>query len=154
MLVVGGGVAGMTLAIQLTRRGIACHLVEIDPHWKPVGAGLTLNGATLRAFQQLGVLQAVRDQGHIHGGRRVLDLAGNILREIPAYAPEPNDLTAGGGILRPVLHAILSQETRAAGVELSLGLTIESLHDDGNGVEVAFNDGSAGRYDLVVGADG
>src|SRR5205823_13917163 len=35
-----------------------------------------------------------------------------------------------------------------------LGVTSESLKDDGAGVDVAFTDGSQGRFDLVIGADG
>ena len=33
-------------------------------------------------------------------------------------------------------------------------MTVETLDDDGEGVSVRFSDGSAGRFDMVVGADG
>jgi 2-polyprenyl-6-methoxyphenol hydroxylase-like FAD-dependent oxidoreductase len=42
----------------------------------------------------------------------------------------------------------------AAGAKLRLGTTVSSLSQDYGGVDVVFSDGSAGRYDLVVGADG
>jgi 2-polyprenyl-6-methoxyphenol hydroxylase-like FAD-dependent oxidoreductase len=35
-----------------------------------------------------------------------------------------------------------------------LGLTVETINDDGHQVSVTFTDGTSGQYDLVVGADG
>src|SRR5690606_25479137 len=35
-----------------------------------------------------------------------------------------------------------------------LGVVVDALHDDGRGVDVVFSDGSEGRFDAVIGADG
>jgi len=59
-----------------------------------------------------------------------------------------------GGIMRPVLADILARATRAAGVEVRLGVSFATIAQDADGVDVGFTDGSSGRYDLVVGADG
>ena len=56
--------------------------------------------------------------------------------------------------MRPVLHRILSERTVAAGTRVGLGLTLEAFIQDADGVDVRFSDGTTGRYDLVVGADG
>lgn len=61
---------------------------------------------------------------------------------------------ANVGIGRRALHKVLGDQTVASGAEVQLGLTLTGLHDDGAGVDVAFSDGSRGRYDIVVGADG
>ena len=53
ILVIGGGFAGMSAAIELRKRGADVDLVEIDPGWRNCGTGISLAGATLRAFQQL-----------------------------------------------------------------------------------------------------
>ena len=55
---------------------------------------------------------------------------------------------------RPALARILVDRAAAAGAKLRLGTTFTALSQDGDGVDVTFSDGSAGRYDLVVGADG
>jgi 2-polyprenyl-6-methoxyphenol hydroxylase-like FAD-dependent oxidoreductase len=61
---------------------------------------------------------------------------------------------ANVGIGRPALHKVLGDRTRAGGAQVRLGVTADRLADDGAGVDVGFSDGSTGRYDLVIGADG
>jgi 2-polyprenyl-6-methoxyphenol hydroxylase-like FAD-dependent oxidoreductase len=56
--------------------------------------------------------------------------------------------------MRPVLAAILADATRASGANVRLGCSFTTIEQDGGGVDVGFTDGSAGRYDLVIGADG
>jgi 2-polyprenyl-6-methoxyphenol hydroxylase-like FAD-dependent oxidoreductase len=60
----------------------------------------------------------------------------------------------GAGILRPVLHRIMAEATRAAGASVRLGLGVAAIEQAVEAVRVSFTDGSSGRYDLVVGADG
>jgi 2-polyprenyl-6-methoxyphenol hydroxylase-like FAD-dependent oxidoreductase len=59
-----------------------------------------------------------------------------------------------GGIMRPTLHGILARHALAGHEPIRLGLTVESLEQDDSGVNVRFSDGSQGRYDIVLGADG
>src|SRR5690606_30485476 len=55
---------------------------------------------------------------------------------------------------RPALHKVLGDRTIAAGADVRLGVTAQSLQDTGDGVDVRFSDGGSGRFDIVVGADG
>jgi 2-polyprenyl-6-methoxyphenol hydroxylase-like FAD-dependent oxidoreductase len=48
ILIVGGGISGMTLAIALRRANIACELIELTTAWTVPGVGIALQGATLR----------------------------------------------------------------------------------------------------------
>eukprot|EP01034_Spumella_vulgaris_P041191 gene41191-50988_t len=41
----------MAAAIELRKQGAQVDLVEIDPGWRSYGAGISLGGATLRAFR-------------------------------------------------------------------------------------------------------
>lgn len=154
-LIIGGGVGGMCTAIQLRKLGIAVELVELNPAWAPDGAGITISGPSLRALREVGVVDEVLRLG---GWWRAIDLRdaqGNLLRTVPiAPALGAEDLPSAAGIQRPVLAKILSAATRAAGATVRLGLNFESITQDSDGVDVLFSDGSGGRYDLVVGADG
>ena len=49
VLVVGGGVGGMSAALALARRGVEVELVDADPHWRAYGAGISVTGLSLRA---------------------------------------------------------------------------------------------------------
>ena len=117
------------------------------------GAGLSITGPTLRAFRQLGVIDEVREAGFFSPSIKMFAQNGTPLAEIANPPLEPG-IPAAGGILRPVLHRILSERTRAGGTNVRLGLSVAALADKGEAVEVRFTDGSTERYDLVIGADG
>ena len=59
VLVIGGGFSGMATAIKMRSHGIQVDLVEIDPEWCELGAGITINGASMRALENLGLYQHV-----------------------------------------------------------------------------------------------
>src|SRR5262245_16880145 len=88
VLIVGGGVGGMSLAISFARQKLAVELIDLDPDWRAVGAGLSLNNASLRAFDRVGVLGELRAHGDVHPGLRLHDIAGN---------PVTLSMQAGGG---------------------------------------------------------
>jgi len=154
VLVIGGGFSGMAAAIQLRKAGIAVDLVEVDPAWQPMGAGITVSGATLRALENLGVYPEVVEHGWVADGVDLHTFDGHRITELPTPRPVGSDVAGGGGIMRPVLAGILARTTRAAGVDVRLGCTFTTLEQDATGVTVGFTDGSRRQYDLVVGADG
>jgi 2-polyprenyl-6-methoxyphenol hydroxylase-like FAD-dependent oxidoreductase len=149
-LVVGGGIAGMSAAIEMRKLGIAVDLVDLDPNWRVYGAGITITSPTLRAFGELGVLEEVMSQGFSGNGIRICDMNGLAVDDVA----DPRGLPGSGGIMRPVLHKILADRTTQSGVAVRLGVTVDHLEQDDNGVRVAFSNGDVGRYDLVIGADG
>jgi 2-polyprenyl-6-methoxyphenol hydroxylase-like FAD-dependent oxidoreductase len=59
VLVVGGGIGGMSTALALRDLGVHVDLIDIDPRWGVSGAGITITGPTLRAFKALGVLEEI-----------------------------------------------------------------------------------------------
>jgi 2-polyprenyl-6-methoxyphenol hydroxylase-like FAD-dependent oxidoreductase len=152
-LIVGGGVAGMSAATMLARSGVEVCLVDLDPNWRGSGAGITLTAPTLRAFETLGILDRVIDEGHAHEGIRVCDVQGRPLEEVRSPPLGPG-IPGAGGILRPVLHRILADRVRALSAEVRLGVTVQSLHEHESGITAVFADGAEDRYDVVIGADG
>ena len=82
VLIVGGGVGGMSCAISMRRVGIEVDLVEIDPNWKIYGAGITITGPTLRALKTLGVLEQVKAQGATWNGLYVFTRSGQCIEEL------------------------------------------------------------------------
>ncbi|MEK8029787.1 FAD-dependent oxidoreductase [Ideonella sp. DXS29W] len=154
ILIIGGGFSGMAAAIECTRHGAAVDLVEIDPGWRNYGAGISLGGATLRAFRQLGVLDAFLREGHAADGVKLHLPHGQQVAELPTPRLAGADVPGGGAIMRPVLARILAEATRASGTRVKLGCTFTHIEQHAEGVEVTFNDGQREQYDLVIGADG
>jgi 2-polyprenyl-6-methoxyphenol hydroxylase-like FAD-dependent oxidoreductase len=154
ILIIGGGFSGMSAAIELRKLGAEVDLVEIDPGWRSYGAGISLGGATLRAFRRLGVLDEFLAQGHAADGVNLNTPHGQQIASLPTPRIAGPDVPGGGAIMRPVLARILADATRASGTNVYLGCTFTALEQDADGVDVSFTDGQRRRYDLVVGADG
>ena len=151
-LIVGGGIGGMAAAIALAERGVAVEIVELDPEWRVYGAGITITGPTLRAYRRLGLLEAVKAQGAITTRTRLFRYDGTHIKDLDEPVIEEG-LPATGGIMRPVLHRIMQARVRELAIPVRLGLTVDALTNRDGGVDVTFSDGTAGHYDLVVGAD-
>jgi 2-polyprenyl-6-methoxyphenol hydroxylase-like FAD-dependent oxidoreductase len=154
VLIVGGGVGGMSTAIALRKDGFDVELIDIDQQWRVSGAGITITGPTLRAFKSIGVYDEIAAQAYVGEGIRICDTQGKPIRDLPTPMPAEAGVCGSGGIMRPTLHRILSQRVLAADTKVRLGITVDVLSQDDLGVDVRFSDGSRGRYELVVGADG
>ncbi|MFH7765081.1 FAD-dependent monooxygenase [Acinetobacter sp. BSP-28] len=153
-LIIGAGTAGMASAITLSRIGIDIDLIDINPNWGALGAGLTITGPTLRALKQLGVYDEVTKQAYVGDGIQVCDPQGNPLRILPTPMLEGSDTAGSGGIMRPTMHSIMHKYVEEAGIKMRLGLTADAFEQDDTGVTVTFSDGTTGRYDFVLGSDG
>ncbi len=154
VLVIGGGFAGMTAALQLSRGGFAVDLVEIDPQWRSYGAGISLHGSTLRVLKQLGLIERFLDVGYATDGVEMRGPDDSVVVTLPTPRVAGPELPGGGAIMRPALAKMLSEAVRASTTNIRLGLTFTDLSQDADGVSATFSDGSRGRYDLVIGADG
>ncbi|WP_297838545.1 FAD-dependent oxidoreductase [Pseudomonas sp.] len=153
-LIVGAGTAGMSAAITLRRIGVEVDLIDINPNWGALGAGLTITGPTLRALHQLGVYADMVEEAYVGEGIQVCNTQGEPLRKLATPMPADSPTASSGGIMRPTLHRILARHANAEGSAIRLGLTVDALEQDDSGVHVTFSDGSRGRYDIVLGADG
>jgi 2-polyprenyl-6-methoxyphenol hydroxylase-like FAD-dependent oxidoreductase len=156
VLVVGAGLAGTATAIGLAAAGIAVDLIDVKPEVGAGGSGITMQGNGLRELRRLGVWNEVQAAGYAFNsvGLRAPDRAGTLLAEIPDARTGGPDLPATVGLPRAALARILTDRAEAAGAKLRLGTSVRSLEASEHAVDVVFSNGSAGRYDLVVGADG
>ena len=156
VLIVGPGLAGTAAAIGLATGGVVVELIDVEAEVGATGSGITMQGNGLRELRRLGVWEAVLAAGYPFdsAGLRASDAAGTLLADLPDVRTGGPDLPATVGLPRPALARIMTDRAVAAGAALRLGTAVSTLSQDGDGVDVTFADGSAGRYDLVIGADG
>lgn len=153
VLIVGGGIGGLTAAMALRRDGHRVTVIERDPDWSVYGVGIIQQGNVVRAMDQLGVIDDYLAAGVGFDKVAVHAPNGMLVAEVPS--PRLVDrYPANVGIGRRALHKVLGDRTIAAGAEVRLGVTSTRLADDGEGVSVLFSDGQQGRFDIVIGADG
>ncbi|MEU7695229.1 2-polyprenyl-6-methoxyphenol hydroxylase [Microbispora sp. SCL1-1] len=156
VLIVGSGLAGAGAAVHLASAGVAVDLVEIEPQVTALGSGITLQGNALRELDRLGVWERASERGYPFDvtGIRAPDPYGTVLFEVPDAKTGGPDYPAAMGMSRPELARILHDRAREVGVKIRYGMTFTELRQDDPEVAVTFSDESAGRYDLVIGADG
>jgi 2-polyprenyl-6-methoxyphenol hydroxylase-like FAD-dependent oxidoreductase len=170
VLVVGGGIAGATLALGLARRGLPVRLLERQPVWQPIGAGMFLYSNGLAALDRLGVLSDVVAAGWASpdGRNPLLSPDGALITELIYPRLGGAHVPPILGILRAELHRVLAQALERAGVRVRLGTSVTSIADEAGNesvrrspddhdwapVEVLLSDGSRERCDLLIGADG
>ncbi|HKA75142.1 MAG TPA: flavin-dependent oxidoreductase [Xanthobacteraceae bacterium] len=159
--IVGGGICGLSLALNLHRRGIPCTVYERAPEVKELGVGITLLPHAMREFSALGVTDALLAAGIESRESCFFNRFGQLI-----YG-EPRGRHAGYDvpevmIHRGRLHMILYQAARA-----QLGAqSIRTDHDcvgfeqDANGATLflrAFSSGASRepvRAGAVIACDG
>jgi 2-polyprenyl-6-methoxyphenol hydroxylase-like FAD-dependent oxidoreductase len=148
ILIVGAGLAGLSLARALRQAGLAPQVIEREAGWGVAETGIYLPANGVRALRTLGLEGAVVARGTQIPRQRLLDHRGHLLADIDLH-----QLWEGVGpclaLPRTELHQILRE-----GVPVQLGCAIRSLENVDGPVQVGFDDGSGGEFDLVVGADG
>jgi 2-polyprenyl-6-methoxyphenol hydroxylase-like FAD-dependent oxidoreductase len=154
VLVVGGGIGGLSTTIALRQAGFDVDLVEKNPAWDVYGVGIIQPGNALRALNELGLAREAVAQGHPMYGDATWTGDGQTKLADHDWPPLVDGLPPGNGITRPRLHRIFQSHTVASGADVRAGVTFSSLRDEGDRVEVRFTDGDTRAYDLVVGADG
>jgi 2-polyprenyl-6-methoxyphenol hydroxylase-like FAD-dependent oxidoreductase len=157
VVIIGAGPTGLTLALELARRGIAFRLFE-QAQTPPSGSrGKGIQPRTLEIFEDLGVVKSILDAGmpyprvRLHFGPLSLRL-GSLGSNKPATegVPYPNLWL----VPQNRTESILRDRLLALGGRAESGLAFKSVVQDEHGVEVQLSSGEIVRAQYVVGCDG
>ncbi len=157
VLIAGAGPTGLTLAIELARRGIGVRIVDKATRFGVGSRGDGLQPRTLEVFEDLGVLDEVFAAGigaplmRIYDGDAVVWEGRMAAPEPPrADRPYPNVWFVPQWRTEEILRARLS----GYGVEVHLGAELAAVEQDDNAVTVGLGNGETLRPHYLVGADG
>ena len=148
-LVVGGGIAGPSVALFLARAGIEPVVFEAYPRTDDVGGGFQIAPNGLRVLADLGLADAILRAGHAchdfcfrnHRGR---DIG---LVETRRAGPAVN-------VARKEVHRVLRAECDRLGIAMRYEKRLKEIALAGTDAVATFEDGSTEVGDFLVGADG
>jgi 2-polyprenyl-6-methoxyphenol hydroxylase-like FAD-dependent oxidoreductase len=157
VLIVGAGPTGLTLAVDLARRGVPFRLIEAAETPFEGSRGKGIQPRTLEIFEDLGVIDEVLAAGALYPRFRIHVGAFSVRtgslgtqRKATERVPYPNlwmvPQARTEGILRDRLGEL--------GSEVEFGKVFASFTQDELGVEVTLGDGEVVRARYVVGCDG
>jgi 2-polyprenyl-6-methoxyphenol hydroxylase-like FAD-dependent oxidoreductase len=148
--IVGHGIAGAALALQLGRRGHEVDCFERSSAAANAGAGLLLAPPALALLDALGLGDAARQSGAAIHGVSATSARGRVLLDWDAR--RWGHPVLGVGIRRQMLHGILACAD-AATATLHHGIGIASV-DAERGVLIDASGERFGPFDLVLACDG
>jgi 2-polyprenyl-6-methoxyphenol hydroxylase-like FAD-dependent oxidoreductase len=149
----GGGIAGLTLAIALQRKGFNVTVYEQAPEIKPLGAGLALASNAVKAFEEIGISEEILRAGKVIGKVSIKNQDGEVLTQTDAeYLSRKHNVVNNFTIHRGDLHKILQSHLQSETIKTGKQCIdfIENLDD----VTIIFSDGTSAVHDYLIACDG
>ncbi len=152
VIVVGGGIGGMTAAIALEQRGIGVEVYERATALAEVGAGVSLWPNALKALHQLGMKPRLDTMSSVSDIAAVRRSDGAMLSHTSS-----RDFVDRFGLPATVFHRAELLDAlveRARRVPMHLGRALEKVEIHSERVTAHFAGGTQATGDLLIGADG
>jgi hypothetical protein len=154
VLISGASIAGPALAYWLDRYGFDVTVVERAPALCSGGYPIEVRGTAIGVVERMGLLPRAQAE-HIDSRElRFVDAEGRTIGTIPPYDLTNNQADRDVELPRGALTKVLYDLTEERPIRYRFNDSIETLKDDGSGVEIQFRSGDRCRYDVVIGADG
>jgi 2-polyprenyl-6-methoxyphenol hydroxylase-like FAD-dependent oxidoreductase len=152
ILIVGGGIGGLSSGIALAEKGFRVEIAEIQKEYNVYGVGIIQPVNALRALDSLGLAGEAMRRGSAYGKVKMCSESGFPFAEVGM--PPIGRLPSHNGISRKILHEILYEACLNKGVQFRMGITVSQIENNANGLDVRFTDDTNASYDLMIGADG
>ncbi|KAL9484663.1 hypothetical protein ACSS6W_003452 [Trichoderma asperelloides] len=153
IIIVGAGIAGLSLAIALGQSGHQVTILDAAPQLAELGAGVQMTPQALRYLFQWGLKEDLLAESIIPENLHVWDgSSGNLLGHVRIREMETQYGAPYIVVHRAVLHNILHRHAIKAGGQLLLDSNVVE-YDFANGAVRLLN-GKRLTADLVVAADG
>jgi salicylate hydroxylase len=157
ILVAGGGLGGLAVALALGRKGHRVRVLEQTAELGAIGYGIQLGPNVFPMFERLGITEAVLKQSILPRACIMLDaLTGAELTRIPNEPMLRQRFGAPYIVIHRVdLHQVLLEACRATeGVSLEPLTSVTGFTQTASGVTVTTEDGRTLDGTALIGADG
>jgi 2-polyprenyl-6-methoxyphenol hydroxylase-like FAD-dependent oxidoreductase len=157
VLIAGGGLGGVAMALALGRKGLPVRVLEQAPEFGVIGYGIQLGPNVFSMFDRLGVTEAVLAQSITPKEILMLDYVdAGVIARVPTGASFRERFKRPYVVIHRVdLHQILLAACRTLGnVELVASAGVASFEDLGDRVRVTTEDDRHVEGAALIGADG
>ena len=158
VLIVGGGLGGLTAALAFAQRGFSVHVLEGAPEFGAVGYGIQFGPNVFHALDRIGVSAAVLEKADSPPALLMIDaLNGREVTRVPTSAPTFRARFKYPYIIihRTDLHNVLLDACRHDRLITLVPDAMVTHHEDhGDAVSVTTEDGRNFRAAALIGADG
>ncbi|TQS32836.1 hypothetical protein Golomagni_06837 [Golovinomyces magnicellulatus] len=152
--IIGGGLAGCTLALSLQQAGITPTIYESRDDNYDQGGGVMLSPNALRVLDHVGVYQKLKDSSLQFEVLTFTNVDGEKVDEY-YFGSEKQYGYPAIRVMRTQLLHILRDEVKRRNIPVQYESRFsEILSDNSNGVKFSFKDGKTATASLVIGADG
>ena len=152
IVIIGGGIGGLTTAVALARKGLHAEVYEQAPELKEVGAGVGLWANAMLALETIGLASAVGQLGERVARQGVKSPEGSWLMCYPEEALEKRWGAGFAAVHRADLQGLLATQLNPAAIHL--GARCTGFQDAQGPVAVHFADSREVTADVLIGADG
>ena len=158
ILVAGGGIGGLAAAYALARQGIPVRVLEQASEFREIGAGIQLGPNVFKAFERLGLKDAVMADVHVPPAMEMRDaLTGQSVIRIPLDTPEfaARFQQPYAVIHRHDIHGVFLRACQGNNlITLENNRTVTEFAQDDDAVTVTLESGEQVRGRALVGCDG
>lgn len=157
LIVAGGGIGGMSVALGLALNGRKVRVLERASEIKEIGAGLQLGPNGLRALDQLGVLDRLKETAVYPSTVTILDIHDAKPLKVVELGEEFAERYSYPYVVvhrSDLLDALVVACAKTGLVEVETNREVVSVDDVGDGAIVKCSDGSTYHCDGLIGADG
>lgn len=157
VIIVGGGIGGLSAALALHRKGIQSQVVEQAPEFKEIGAGIQLGPNVFRMFEALGLTAAINALAVFPNNLIMLDsVTGEEVTRIPLGDAFRRTFTYPYALIhRADLHKVLLAACQTSNrIRLDAAQKIVTVEETADGIVAGAESGKAYRGAALIGADG
>jgi 2-polyprenyl-6-methoxyphenol hydroxylase-like FAD-dependent oxidoreductase len=155
VIVVGGGIGGLSAAFALARKGFTVRVLERAADFGEVGAGIQIAPNCTRILAGYGLLDEAKRLGVLPRHMVMKDaLDGTVLTSLDLNDAERRYGSPYMVIHRGDLHGLFLRACQAAGVDLGTSQQVTEYENIEGGARVWLADGTIHAARLVIAADG